>query len=127
MEINGRVWGSLPLAVKSGVDFPARWLELYRSGPPPPGEPPQTHYTVGVRSRDFALEVAWVAAVLLGRRRHRFEPRPPRSAALRVAWRLLSRADGDDVLSREDPLPGLLEFPHAVRVAVRQLKRRRRR
>jgi predicted ATP-grasp superfamily ATP-dependent carboligase len=127
MEINGRVWGSLPLAVKSGVDFPARWLELYRSGPPAPSEPPQTEYAIGVRSRDFALEVAWVAAVLLGRRRYRFEPRPPRSAALGVAWRLLLRADGDDVLSRDDPLPGLLEFLHAARLAVRQLKRRKRR
>ena len=30
MEINGRIWGSLPLAVKSGVDFPA---ELVAAAP----------------------------------------------------------------------------------------------
>ena len=29
MEINGRVWGSLPLAVRSGVDFPIRLAELH--------------------------------------------------------------------------------------------------
>src|SRR5919201_817829 len=29
MEVNGRIWGSLPLAVKSGVDFPLRLLELH--------------------------------------------------------------------------------------------------
>lgn len=34
MEINGRIWGSLPLAVKSGIDFPARMAELYLTGPP---------------------------------------------------------------------------------------------
>ena len=28
MEINGRVWGSLPLAVHAGMDFPARLVEL---------------------------------------------------------------------------------------------------
>jgi predicted ATP-grasp superfamily ATP-dependent carboligase len=123
MEINGRVWGSLPLAVKSGVDFPARWLELYRSGPPAADEPPQTEYTIGVRSRDLALEVAWVATVLLGKRSYRFETRPPRSAALGVACGLLSRAGGYDVLSRDDPLPGLLELLHTARMGVQRLTR----
>ena len=32
MEINGRVWGSLPLAVFSGVDFPNLLAELYLGG-----------------------------------------------------------------------------------------------
>src|ERR671914_285893 len=36
MEINGRIWGSLPLAVKSGMDFPARMAQLYLHGPPDP-------------------------------------------------------------------------------------------
>jgi predicted ATP-grasp superfamily ATP-dependent carboligase len=124
MEINGRVWGSLPLAVKSGVDFPGRWLELYRSGPPPLDEPPQTAYTIGVRSRDVGLEIAWVATVLLGRRRYRFETWPSRTAALGVAWRLLSPLGGYDVLSRDDPLPGLLDMLRVVRVAARRVVRR---
>ena len=34
MEINGRVWGSLPLAVRSGMDFPRKLVELYLDGPP---------------------------------------------------------------------------------------------
>jgi predicted ATP-grasp superfamily ATP-dependent carboligase len=120
MEINGRVWGSLPLAVKSGVDFPGRWLELYRGGPPPP-EPPQTRYAVGVRSRDLTLEVAWVALVLFGKRTYRFESRPARSAALGAACRLVSPFGGYDVFSRDDPLPGLLEILRTGRLAARRL------
>ena len=35
MEINGRIWGSLPLAVRAGMDFPARLADLFLDGPPP--------------------------------------------------------------------------------------------
>jgi predicted ATP-grasp superfamily ATP-dependent carboligase len=121
MEVNGRVWGSLPLAVKSGVDFPAHWLELYRSGPPPVDDPVRAEYALGVRSRDFGLELAWIASVLLGRRRYRFEPRPPRLTALAVACRLLTAAGGHDVISRDDPIPGVLEVLRAARLAARRI------
>src|SRR2546430_9020252 len=30
IEVNGRFWGSLELAVASGVDFPALWVALLR-------------------------------------------------------------------------------------------------
>jgi predicted ATP-grasp superfamily ATP-dependent carboligase len=47
IEINGRFWGSLQLAIDAGVDFPALLLQGVR------GEPfaPQPPYDVGVRSR----------------------------------------------------------------------------
>jgi predicted ATP-grasp superfamily ATP-dependent carboligase len=121
MEINGRVWGSLPLAVKSGVDFPARWLELYRSGPPHVADPAQTRYAVGVRSRDLAMELAWIGSVLKRTRRYSFERLPRRTAAIRVALSLLSPSGGYDVISPNDPLPGVVEIARAVRVAALQL------
>jgi predicted ATP-grasp superfamily ATP-dependent carboligase len=45
MEINGRFWGSLQLAIDAGVDFPCLLLA------DPAETPPVTEYTVGVRSR----------------------------------------------------------------------------
>jgi predicted ATP-grasp superfamily ATP-dependent carboligase len=123
MEINGRVWGSLPLAVKSGIDFPASWLELYRSGPPPAGEPARLDYAVGVRSRDFALELAWILTVLVGRPRYHFEQPPKRRAAFRVACRLLSATE-HDVISREDPILSILEVLRAARLGLSELRRR---
>jgi predicted ATP-grasp superfamily ATP-dependent carboligase len=113
MEINGRVWGSLPLAVASGMDFPGRLADLCMNGPPSAGQPVDTGYRVGVRSRDLALEQAWIAAVLRGR-----PPvvgtLPPRRAAVRVALRLLSPRDGYDVLRWRDPCPGLIDVARVI-------------
>ncbi len=47
MEVNGRFWGSLALAVDAGVDFPRLLVEL-ALGQRPPAAP---SYRVGVRSR----------------------------------------------------------------------------
>lgn len=35
MEINGRFWGSLELAVRAGADFPRMWADLLRGEPEP--------------------------------------------------------------------------------------------
>jgi len=53
MEINGRLWGSLQLAIDAGVDFP-RLLVSCALGR---RVPPVTQYRVGVRSRWFWGEV----------------------------------------------------------------------
>lgn len=109
MEVNGRIWGSLPLAVRSGVDFPRRLAELYLDGPPADGAEPDTDYPLGVRSRNLELEVAWIGSALR-RRRYPFLEAPSRRAALRVALALLDPADGYDILSRDDPRPGVAEL-----------------
>lgn len=109
MEINGRVWGALPLAVASGMDFPARLADLYLNGPASEPKEVDTEYAVGVRSRDLDLELSWIAGVLRGRRGV-VGSLPPRREALGVALRLLSPRDGYDVLSWKDPRPGLVDL-----------------
>ncbi len=47
MEVNTRFWGSLQLAIDSGVDFPALLLKTACGEP----VPPQTHYRIGQRLR----------------------------------------------------------------------------
>ncbi|NUQ66103.1 MAG: ATP-grasp domain-containing protein [Pirellulales bacterium] len=110
MEINGRVWGSMPLAVHSGMDFPARLAELWLFGPPPAECEPALSYKVGVRARSLELELAWIASVLLGRRRVSFLPPPPRREAISAFMELFHPARKFDVLSLEDPAPGLGEL-----------------
>jgi len=107
MEVNGRIWGSLPLAVHAGMDFPARLLdlELGRGGPAPSA--PATDYRVGLRGRNLELEIVWIGSVLRGERRHPFRPTPPRRAALGALGGLLDPRVADDVLSLRDPGPGL--------------------
>jgi predicted ATP-grasp superfamily ATP-dependent carboligase len=117
MEINGRIWGSLPLAVKSGVDFPARLAELYlgarMNGSRPPAVAPPAR--IGVRSRNLGLELVWIASVLRRGRRYPYLSAPSRREGVVAALRLLSPRDGFDVLSREDPAPGVLEARQVVR------------
>jgi predicted ATP-grasp superfamily ATP-dependent carboligase len=53
MEINGRFWGSLQLAIDSGVDFPRLLIEAATGHSPKP----VTHFRADVRSRWFWGEV----------------------------------------------------------------------
>ncbi|MGZ9275846.1 MAG: carboxylate--amine ligase [Candidatus Limnocylindrales bacterium] len=125
MEINGRVWGSLPLAVRAGMDFPGRWADLLLDGPPPDEAPLATGYRVGVRARNLRLELAWIGAVLTGRRRYPYLPWPSRRAAIGAVVSLFDPRIGDDLLSRSDPGPGLAQFVAIARHGLRAGRRRR--
>lgn len=115
MEINGRVWGSMPLAVDSGMDFPARLADLWLYGPPSPETPPDTSYRVGVCARNLELDFMWIASVLLGRRRYSLLPMPRRRQALTALAQLANPAYRSDFLSLEDPWPALAGCLHIVR------------
>ena len=88
MEINGRFWGSLPLAVKSGVDFPWLLARLML------GEdvPRTASYTTGVRCRHLKGDISYLIAAFKGR------PRgwggPYRRGSARSPRSLRGRADG---------------------------------
>lgn len=122
MEINGRVWGSLPLALCSGMDFPARLADLYLSGPPQEGGVPDTNYSVGIRARNLELDILWIASVLRGKQPYSFLPMPSRRQGVMAFLGLLNPAYKFDILSLEDPRPGLAEIPKIARKLRRKLK-----
>jgi predicted ATP-grasp superfamily ATP-dependent carboligase len=125
MEINGRLWGSLPLAVKSGVDFPGRIVKLFLEPPAEPSAalPRDLEYRVGVRSRDLNLELTWIASVLARRSAYPFLETPRRREAAAAALRLLDPRDGFDVLDAHDPIPGLAEVVDIAAKVPRRLAR----
>jgi len=60
LEMNGRFWGSLPLAIAAGVDFPLYLYEalcLGRSAFP-------QHYKVNIFCRNSSADLAWLARSL---------------------------------------------------------------
>jgi predicted ATP-grasp superfamily ATP-dependent carboligase len=114
MEINGRVWGSLPLAVMSGVDFPRLLAELYLSGPPSGGVGPQLRYRVGVRARNLALDLVWIGSTLRGRRKYPYLNAPGRGQGLAGLLGLLDPRCRSDIMALDDLGPGMGEIPMVV-------------
>jgi predicted ATP-grasp superfamily ATP-dependent carboligase len=106
MEINGRFWGSLQLAVDAGVDFPSL-LAAHALGLDPK---PVTTYRTGVRSRWWWGDVDHLLARL--RRSPEDLALPPSSPG---RWRALAdfltvrRGDQNEILRRDDPRPFLHE------------------
>jgi predicted ATP-grasp superfamily ATP-dependent carboligase len=117
MEVNGRVWGSLPLAIAAGMDFPARLVDLYLGDATSEGSrpaAPATGYASGVRARNLELDLVWIGSVLRGSDRASIGAFPPRRAALGAIADLVSPRIHDDILSWSDPAPGAAEL---VRIA----------
>lgn len=118
MEINGRVWGSLPLAAAAGVDFPAglAWAHARAGGDPPPVT--DGTYRVGRRAHNLELEAVWIGSVALGRNRLPYLRAIPRHAALGAALSLLRPGDAYDTFAWDDRRPLAIE----VRRVVRQVR-----
>lgn len=96
IEINGRFWGSLPLCLAAGADFPAEFLRtrLY------PGYRPKQEYRVGVQCRSLAHDTAALAELL----------RSPGPAPWRAIGAYLAGfrpGIGGYVWASDDPLPAL--------------------
>jgi predicted ATP-grasp superfamily ATP-dependent carboligase len=107
MEVNGRFWGSLQLAIDAGVDFPAL---LVRAALDQPVKPVQT-YRVGVRMRSWWGEVDHLVTRL---RRSNAALAVPPDAPGRVAvfgrWLLAPFAGvRGEVFRWDDPRPFLRE------------------
>jgi predicted ATP-grasp superfamily ATP-dependent carboligase len=115
MEINGRVWGSLPLAVKSGVDFPFLLANLYVNGPPRDPSRVMTDYRIGVRSRNLELEILWIGSVLRGKQRYPFLQMPRRLEAVLAVLQLFHPNFKYDVQVMDDPKPGFAEIPKIIK------------
>jgi len=114
MEINGRVWGSLPLAIQSGMDFPAHLAQLYLEGEHSFPSEPLFDYRVGVRGRDLLRDLGWISAILAQKGRYPFLPMPRRRCGVAALFGLLDPRRKTDLGAWDDPMPALLQVPHIV-------------
>ena len=110
MEVNGRFWGSLQLAVDAGIDFPHLCYRLALGEPIdlPPA------YSVGVRSRWLLGDLDHLLIRLRGRRR---ESLPAESSRFRALVEFLRRPKrgSQDVFRRDDPRPMFHELSQYLR------------
>lgn len=107
MEVNGRFWGSLQLAVDAGVDFPRLLMEAYLGRDPEP----VMDYREGVRSRWWWGDIDHLIARLT-RSRAALElgdDAPSAAEALLDFLILWRRGDRSEVFRWSDPAPFLEE------------------
>lgn len=116
MEVNGRLWGSLQLAIDAGVDFPRLLVDAALGRP---ASPPA--YRAGVRLRWWWGDVNHV----LARIRHSADrlslppDAPSRRRLIRefLAWR---RVDHNETLRLDDPRPFLVDTMQWVAARLRR-------
>ncbi|MEX2048876.1 MAG: ATP-grasp domain-containing protein [Gemmatimonadota bacterium] len=116
MEVNGRFWGSLQLAIDSGVDFPDLLVRVTL------GEAvaPVTSYRTGLRSRWLWGDVDHLLWVLLRGGAHR-AAHPEIPSAFRAIGRfMIPWRPGDrlEILRASDPRPFLRESVQWVRAVL---------
>ena len=112
MEINGRFWGSLPLANFAGADFPKALVEMMLEDKTPELQPGR----VGVYARQIPREVNWFKHSL----KHRNNPdptllKPPIGKAILQWARVLIGRDAWDGATWRDPKPILYTLSKLVR------------
>lgn len=112
MEINGRFWGSLQLAIDSGVDFPRLLVELALGDRPQP----VLAYRTGVRTRWWLGDVDHLLARLRYSREALALPpeAPGRMGAIGEFVSAFTDRARNEVLRLNDPMPALHEFRNWV-------------
>jgi protein-tyrosine-phosphatase len=117
LEINGRVWGSIALALHAGVDFPAAYADLELGGEPAPAQRP---YPKGMKCRHVPGEISHVLSVL----------KDPRAGAPRKLWKMaefgllfLDARIRHDCFWMSDPGPGFAAAGEVAGLVARRSSR----
>ena len=106
IEVNGRFWGSLELAIAAGVDFPSLWVGLLCGTPvePPAG------YDIGVTRRWLWGDVKRLLYILAGPPPGCPEPYPSVLQGLREILGPQPRGTRSEMWGADDPWPAVGEW-----------------
>lgn len=112
IEINGRPWGSLPLAVSAGVDFPYLLYKMLIEG----DIQPQTNYLINVKQKWLLPgHMLWLYASLT--------TAPSKLRVIKEFMKSLTYPD--DIISIEDPLPVVGAIKVTIQLAIDVMKGKR--
>lgn len=106
MEINPRFWGSLPLAIASGVDFPFLLYKMAMNG----DIRPVLDYKVGMKCRWLLFgDIKYFIKVMAGTSNSFGFKNPSRYETLLNFLRFYEKDLVYDYLSMDDPMPALVK------------------
>jgi protein-tyrosine-phosphatase/predicted ATP-grasp superfamily ATP-dependent carboligase len=116
MEVNGRYWGSLPLAIRAGIDFPFyEWQLAHGERPAIPKS-----YRYGLKTRWLLGDIRRLQMLLTETETDSF-PRPSIGNELIRFVRDFAPTTRSAVWSWSDPLPALDQLRTALRQLVKAL------
>ena len=111
MELNGRFWGSLPLAIAAEIDFPYLYHNL-AAGTSLPAT--RTQARAGVVTRHFLGDVRHLLRVWLARDPMRSRLYPKRMRALKDFFRV-PKGTKNDVWNWRDSVPSIFQYIDVVK------------
>ena len=120
IEVNGRFWGSLELAVASGVDFPRLWVELLSGAQ----VRPSSDYQTGVTSRWLWGDVKRFLYILAGPPPGFPDPYPSIRAGLREMLGPQPPGTRSETWSADDRWPAVGEWSQGIGELVAQIRTR---
>jgi predicted ATP-grasp superfamily ATP-dependent carboligase/protein-tyrosine-phosphatase len=126
MEVNGRYWGSLPLAIGAGIDFPFyEWQLAHGEEPSPPAS-----YRAGLRFRWLGGDIRRLGSLLAETPQDGF-PRPAKGEEMVHFLKDFRPSTCPAIWSWSDPLPAIDDTSAAIRrvagILARQVARKGRR
>src|SRR5262245_54300854 len=123
MEVNGRFWGSLQLAIDAGVDFPslAYDLAIGRTPQAPAG------YEIGVTNRWLLGDLDHLLLRLFHDDADTPASAPSKLRLFAAFFRMFGTRVHYDVWSRMDPRPARYELREYVKALIDSAVERRRR
>lgn len=119
IEVNGRFWGSLPLPVAAGADFPFYVFNLQVRG----SQEIPRDYGLDTRCRNLERELLWLRCVLKNWSGNGLRSQPGCGKVLLDSMRVLNPREHWDTLSISDPVPGITNVAKVMGKAYRQLCR----
>ncbi len=106
IETNGRFWGSLPLALAAGVDFPRYLYEMLKLG----RSEFNSSYRTNLYCRNWFMDLGWLRSNLRSDRTDPTLMTLPVHRVLSELWNIVRLRERSDTFTADDPKPAMEEI-----------------